>query len=154
MLYGATAGQLFANGEAGERLCVRNSGATAIVEGCGSNGCEYMTGGEVVILGPTGHNFGAGMTGGMAYIYDAEEMFEQRANPETLVIVPLTQPYWQNKLKELVELHKNRTESEQAAYLLNNWENEVTRFKLVVPKEIVDTLAHPIQPEAEESQSA
>ena len=154
VLYGATAGQLFANGEAGERLCVRNSGATAIVEGCGSNGCEYMTGGEVVILGPTGHNFGAGMTGGMAYIYDAEEMFEQRANPETLVIVPLTQPYWQNKLKELVELHKDRTESEQAAYLLNNWENEVTRFKLVVPKEIVDTLAHPIQPEAEESQSA
>ena len=114
-----------------------------------------MTGGEVVILGPTGHNFGAGMTGGMAYIYDAEEMFEQRANPETLVIVPkLTQPYWQNKLKELVELHKDRQNLSRLLIFFNNWENEVTRFKLVVPKEIVDTLAHPIQPQAEESQSA
>ena len=154
VLYGATAGQLFANGEAGERLCVRNSGATAIVEGCGSNGCEYMTGGEVVILGPTGTNFGAGMTGGMAYIYDADGQFETRANPETLLILPLTETYWQDRLKALVKQHYSYTDSAQAGYLLNNWEVESAKFKLVVPKEIVNTLEHPVQPEAEESQSA
>ena len=75
VLYGATAGELFAAGQAGERFAVRNSGAVAVVEGCGSNGCEYMTGGTVVILGPVGDNFGAGFTGGMAYVYDPQRRF-------------------------------------------------------------------------------
>ena len=83
VLYGATAGELFAAGQAGERFAVRNSGAIAVIEGCGSNGCEYMTGGTVVILGAVGDNFGAGFTGGMAFVYDADGQFEKRVNPET-----------------------------------------------------------------------
>ena len=78
-------GELFAAGQAGERFAVRNSGAIAVVEGCGSNGCEYMTGGTVVILGAVGDNFGAGFTGGMAFVYDADDLFEQRVNPDTLI---------------------------------------------------------------------
>ncbi len=81
VLYGATCGRLFAAGQAGERFAVRNSGATVVVEGCGANGCEYMTGGIAVVLGPVGANFGAGMTGGMAFVYDADDSFERRANP-------------------------------------------------------------------------
>ena len=83
VLYGATDGKLFANGRAGERFCVRNSGASVVIEGCGTNGCEYMTGGVSVILGAVGDNFGAGMTGGMAYIYDVDGDFRKRANMET-----------------------------------------------------------------------
>ena len=89
VLYGATAGKLFANGRAGERFCVRNSGASVVVEGCGSNGCEYMTGGITVVLGETGANFGAGMTGGMAYIYDPMDQFKIRANMESIITVPV-----------------------------------------------------------------
>ena len=85
MLYGATAGQLFAAGQAGERFAVRNSGATAVVEGCGANGCEYMTGGTVVILGRIGDNFAAGMTGGMAFVYDADDRFDDHINPDSVV---------------------------------------------------------------------
>ncbi len=85
VLYGATAGKLFAAGQAGERFAVRNSGATAVVEGCGSNGCEYMTGGMAVILGPVGDNFGAGMTGGMAFVYDADGLFEHHVNSDSIV---------------------------------------------------------------------
>ena len=85
LLYGATSGELFAAGQAGERFAVRNSGAIAVVEGCGANGCEYMTGGTVVILGPVGDNFGAGFTGGMAFVYDADGTFERRVNPDTLL---------------------------------------------------------------------
>ena len=84
VLYGATSGKLFASGQAGERLAVRNSGAIAVVEGCGSNGCEYMTGGEVVVLGAVGANFGAGMTGGMAFVYDPEGQLPSKVNPQTI----------------------------------------------------------------------
>ncbi|PMZ83298.1 hypothetical protein, partial [Pseudomonas sp. FW306-2-11AD] len=84
VLYGATSGSLYAAGQAGERFAVRNSGATVVVEGCGANGCEYMTGGTAVVLGPVGANFGAGMTGGMAFIYDADGSFARRANPENI----------------------------------------------------------------------
>ena len=85
VLYGATSGKLFASGQAGERFAVRNSGAHAIVEGCGAHGCEYMTGGTAVILGEVGDNFGAGMTGGMAFIYDPEKKFENFANPNSII---------------------------------------------------------------------
>ena len=89
VLYGATAGSLFASGRAGERFCVRNSGAEVVVEGCGSNGCEYMTGGVAVILGKFGDNFGAGMTGGMAYLYDPDAEHTLRLNGETVIVVPV-----------------------------------------------------------------
>ena len=85
VLYGATAGKLFAAGQAGERFAVRNSGADAVVEGCGSNGCEYMTGGTAVILGAVGDNFGAGMTGGMAFVYDPDDTFQRAVNPDSVI---------------------------------------------------------------------
>ena len=140
VLYGATAGHLFANGRAGERFCVRNSGAMAVVEGCGDNGCEYMTGGVAVILGKTGGNFGAGMTGGMAYVYDPEKRFHKRANMETLVCVPVSVAHWQAQLKELIEAHFAHTGSEKAGYILNRWEEALANFVQVCPKEM---LIHP-----------
>lgn len=144
VLYGATSGLLLANGQAGERFCVRNSGAMAIVEGCGSNGCEYMTGGEVVILGPTGVNFGAGMTGGMAFIYDQEGTFLSHANQETLYISPLLEGHWQDHLYELVSLHARETDSALAKRLLNDWGTQSRKFWQIVPLEIMDTLSHPL----------
>ena len=97
-MYGSTSGSLFASGQAGERFAVRNSGATAVVEGCGSNGCEYMTGGNIIILGPTGDNFGAGMTGGMAFVYDNDEKFKHRVNEDTLIF-SIKLPSWLVKSK-------------------------------------------------------
>jgi glutamate synthase (NADPH/NADH) large chain len=151
VLYGATSGMLLANGQAGERLCVRNSGATAIVEGCGSNGCEYMTGGEVVILGRTGTNFGAGMTGGMAFIYDEDELFLSRINPATLQISSVATAYWQKHLKALITLHAAETDSALAKRLLNNWTTEVKRFWHVVPTEVLGMLSHPLSDNEQES---
>ena len=144
VLYGATSGMLLANGQAGERLCVRNSGATAVVEGCGSNGCEYMTGGTVVILGPTGENFGAGMTGGMAFIYDPDNRFLENVNPETLEIRRVNEGHWQEQLHKLVSRHARETDSAIAKRLLNDWASEVSRFWHVVPTEILSVLSHPI----------
>src|SRR5258708_4992008 len=94
VLYGATAGKLFAAGQAGERFAVRNSRASVVVEGCGSNGCEYMTGGTAVILGPVGDNFGAGMSGGMAFIYDPAGEFPSRVNPDTVIWQRVATPHW------------------------------------------------------------
>ncbi|MFN3592564.1 MAG: glutamate synthase-related protein, partial [Thermaurantiacus sp.] len=111
VLYGATAGELFAAGQAGERFAVRNSGATVVVEGCGANGCEYMTGGTAVILGPVGANFAAGMTGGMAFLFDEDGSFERRANPETVVWQRLESAHWETVLKSLVERHCALTSS-------------------------------------------
>ncbi|MEE2916019.1 MAG: glutamate synthase large subunit, partial [Pseudomonadota bacterium] len=108
VLYGATAGKLFAAGQAGERFAVRNSGATVVVEGCGANGCEYMTGGTAVVLGEVGANFGAGMTGGMAFIYDPEERFARRANPENIVWQRLASAHWEGVLRGLIEEHAAR----------------------------------------------
>ena len=100
VLYGATAGKLFANGQAGERFAVRNSGAVAVVEGCGSNACEYMTGGEAVILGRLGNNFGAGMTGGMAFVYDPDDVFTKKINAETIGLYRLEEGgHWSEHLK-------------------------------------------------------
>ncbi|MEM9054153.1 MAG: glutamate synthase large subunit, partial [Pseudomonadota bacterium] len=139
-LYGATSGKLFAAGRAGVRFAVRNSGAEAVVEGCGANGCEYMTGGHVAILGGVGDNFGAGMTGGLAFIWDREERFEQVANPDAIDWYPLA--YMEEKHRErfklMLELHVERTGSVRAADLLKEWDQTLSETLMVVPKEIAD----------------
>jgi len=147
VLYGATAGKLFAAGQAGERFCVRNSGADVVVEGCGSNGCEYMTGGMAVILGPVGLNFGAGMTGGMAFVYDVEGSFPERVNPETLVVQRVEAAHWEGVLRDLVEDHLAETESPLAREIIRVWENALPAFWQICPKEMVARLAEPLGPD-------
>jgi glutamate synthase (NADPH/NADH) large chain len=144
-LYGATAGKLFAAGRAGERFAVRNSGATAVVEGCGSNACEYMTGGTVVILGAIGDNFGAGFTGGMAFVYDPDETFELRVNPDTVHWQRVASPHWESALLQLIEEHATETRSRYAAMLLHDWEQERSRFWQIVPKEYLKYLPVPLE---------
>ncbi|MBY0406648.1 MAG: hypothetical protein K2Q01_03070 [Rickettsiales bacterium] len=144
VLYGATSGKLFASGQAGERFAVRNSGALAVVEGCGSNGCEYMTGGIAVILGNVGHNFAAGMTGGMAFVYDAEERLEARVNADTVVVSRLASKHWEEVLKALLAEHHAETGSLRAENLLSGWEWELPKFWQVCPKEMVSRLSHPL----------
>ena len=144
VLYGATAGYLFAAGRAGERFAVRNSGAKTVVEGCGSNGCEYMTGGISVVLGSIGANFGAGMTGGMAYLYDPKGLAAPMMNMETLVTCPVTIPHWQEELKELVTRHADETGSLKAADILQHWDQERHNFVQVCPKEMLVHLPAPL----------
>lgn len=144
VLYGATAGYLFAAGRAGERFAVRNSGAHVVIEGCGSNGCEYMTGGVAVILGRIGANFGAGMTGGMAYLYDPEGVARDYINAETLVLCPVTQDHWEAQLKGLIERHFAETGSRRAEEILANWDSEKANFLQVCPREMLAHLPHPI----------
>ncbi|MCG7623712.1 glutamate synthase large subunit [Epibacterium sp. Ofav1-8] len=148
VLYGATDGYLFAAGRAGERFAVRNSGAKVVIEGCGTNGCEYMTGGVAVILGSIGANFGAGMTGGMAYLYDPDQSAETLMNMESLVTCPVTVDHWEAELKGLIERHVAETGSRKAAEILQHWESEKGHFLQVCPKEMLDKLAHPIATEA------
>lgn len=135
VLYGATAGYLYAAGKAGERFAVRNSGATAVVEGCGASGCEYMTGGMVVILGEIGPNFGAGFTGGMAFIYDPHNQFEYRVNSGTLRWQRILDSKWEKLVKEQVEKHVQETQSQYAAHLLHDWKNTLHHFWHVIPTE-------------------
>ena len=144
VLYGATDGYLFAAGRAGERFAVRNSGAMAVVEGCGACGCEYMTGGVAVILGRTGANFGAGMTGGMAYLYDPEGRAMTMINAETLVTCPVTVGHWEGQLKGLIKRHLEETGSRCAAAILRDWSNEKTRFVQVCPKEMLPHIPVPL----------
>ncbi|WP_267349868.1 glutamate synthase large subunit [Sphingomonas carotinifaciens] len=144
VLYGATSGRLFAAGQAGERFAVRNSGATVVVEGCGANGCEYMTNGIAVVLGAVGANFGAGMTGGMAFIYDAEDRFAARANPENIVWQRLASEHWEGVLRDLVEQHAKATDSRWSKGLLDDWDRVAGKFWQVVPKEMLTRLAHPL----------
>ncbi|MFC6686331.1 glutamate synthase large subunit [Jhaorihella thermophila] len=144
VLYGATDGYLFAAGRAGERFAVRNSGAHVVVEGCGSNGCEYMTGGVAVILGSIGANFGAGMTGGMAYLYDPERKAEALMNMETLVTCPVTVEHWERQLKILIERHEAETGSRKAADILQHWDVERANFLQVCPKEMLPHLPVPL----------
>ncbi|MDS9467120.1 glutamate synthase large subunit [Paracoccus sp. MBLB3053] len=144
VLYGATDGHLFAAGRAGERFGVRNSGAKVVIEGCGSNGCEYMTGGVAVILGRIGANFGAGMTGGMAYLYDREGLARDYINAETLILCPVTQDHWEGELKGLIERHFKETGSRRASEILQNWAEEKANFLQVCPKEMLPHLKHPI----------
>ncbi|KJZ21207.1 glutamate synthase large subunit [Loktanella sp. S4079] len=144
VLYGATDGYLFAAGRAGERFAVRNSGATVVIEGCGTNGCEYMTGGVAVILGSIGANFGAGMTGGMAYLYDPKGEAADLMNMETLVTNPVTVDHWLDQLKGLIERHAKETGSRKAAEILQHWELEKGNFVQVCPKEMLVHLKHPL----------
>ncbi len=140
VLYGAAAGSLFAAGLAGERFAVRNSGAIAVVEGIGCNGCEYMTGGTVVVLGEVGDNFGAGFTGGIAFIYDRAKTLEMRLNKETLHWQRVNSTHWAGVLRGLVERHVAETESRYAATLLNDWDREAPHFWQVVPTEYIKYL--------------
>lgn len=149
VLYGATDGWLFASGRAGERFAVRNSGAKVVVEGCGSNGCEYMTGGVAVILGRIGANFGAGMTGGMAYVHDPEGTAEALINPETLVTARVGHPHWEAELKALIERHAEETGSRKATAILQHWAAERANFLQVCPKEMLAHLPHPLSADAE-----
>ncbi|GAC1486939.1 MAG: glutamate synthase-related protein [Solirubrobacteraceae bacterium] len=134
VLYGATAGRAFFRGLAGERFAVRNSGASAVVEGVGDHGCEYMTGGRVVILGPTGRNFAAGMSGGIAYVLDEPGNFPERCNMTTVDFEELEEVE-RIELRELIDEHARRTESPVAARVLERWEESLARFVKVMPKD-------------------
>ena len=144
VLYGATAGTLLAAGQAGERFAVRNSGARVVIEGCGANGCEYMTGGTAVILGPVGSNFGAGMTGGMAFVLDEDGSFERHANGESIQWQRLDSAHWEGVLKALIAEHAAATGSRWSAEILSDWDRRRAQFWQVCPKEMVARLAHPL----------
>jgi glutamate synthase domain-containing protein 3 len=133
-LYGATAGRLFAAGRAGERFCVRNSGATAVVEGVGDHGCEYMTGGVAVILGETGRNFGAGMTNGIAFVYDPPNLLERRHNPELIAMERIIETDDSQFLRQLVFFHMEKTGSMRARQILDTWSENLLHFWKVQPR--------------------
>jgi len=139
ILYGATAGEVFIRGLVGERFCVRNSGAIAVVEGIGDHGCEYMTGGKVLVLGPTGRNFGAGMSGGVAFVYDADGTFPALLNPE---MVDLVEPTGEDRawLKDYVSRHLEETGSAVAERMLADWDTAVGRFAKVFPRDYARVL--------------
>jgi glutamate synthase (NADPH/NADH) len=134
-LYGATSGEAYFRGKAGERFCVRNSGATAVVESVGDHGCEYMTGGTVVVLGKTGRNFAAGMSGGIAYIYDTEGTFENNCNKEMIELFSVEEEEDLSVLKTSIENHFKYTASPVAGGVLTNWESEVKKFVKVYPND-------------------
>jgi glutamate synthase (NADPH/NADH) large chain/glutamate synthase (ferredoxin) len=146
-LYGATGGKLFAYGQAGERFAVRNSGATAVIEGLGDHGCEYMTRGTVVVLGPTGKNFGAGMSGGIAYVLDEDGTFSQRLNTGMVGLERLTGGDDTKSLQAIIYQHLEATESKKAKEILAQWETASKKFWKVVPHPPVSTLP-PAQPHA------
>ncbi len=134
VLYGATGGSLYAAGRAGERFAVRNSGAHAVVEGVGDHGCEYMTGGTVVVLGETGRNFGAGMTGGIAFVLDETGTFRRRYNPQLVAVGPLTAED-EAVVREIIRRHADKTSSRKAAAVLDRWDHYGALFARVAPKQ-------------------
>jgi glutamate synthase domain-containing protein 3 len=140
VLYGATAGRAFFRGLAGERFAVRNSGAHAVVEGVGDHGCEYMTGGRVVVLGPTGRNFAAGMSGGIAYVYNKDRRFEARCNVELVDLDPLGEAD-EEEVKALISEHAQRTGSLVARNVLASWERACDQFVKVMPRDYKRVLA-------------
>jgi glutamate synthase (NADPH/NADH) large chain len=144
VLYGATAGKLFAAGQAAERFAVRNSGAIVVVEGCGANGCEYMTGGVVAILGPVGDNFAAGMTGGMAFVYDTDLSFEKAVNPDSVTYQRIDSAHWEERLHGMILEHVAQTGSKFAEALIHDWDRAVARFWQVCPNEMISHLEHPL----------
>jgi len=148
VLYGATAGKLYAAGRAGERFAVRNSGADAVIEGCGANGCEYMTGGIAVILGSAGKNFGAGMTGGMAFVLDEDGSFERHANPESIVWQRLASSHWEERLLELIGGHAKATESAWAHAVIDDWDHWRETFWQICPQEMIERIEYPLSDEA------
>ena len=132
-LYGATGGRAIFHGTAGERFCVRNSGALAVVEGVGDHGCEYMTGGVALILGPTGRNFAAGMSGGVAYIYDPNGEFPAKCNMEMVELEKFVDEADINQVRDLLAQHFSFTGSRLASTILNSWESALTKFVKVMP---------------------
>ena len=139
--YGATSGEAFVRGVAGERFCVRNSGAHVVVEGVGDHGCEYMTGGRVVVLGPTGRNFGAGMSGGVAYVLDADGMFSRRCNTGMVDLEPLEDPAEIDLVQTLIMKHAAVTGSTHAQRLLNDWAALQQKLVKIMPREYKRALA-------------
>jgi glutamate synthase (NADPH/NADH) large chain len=144
VLYGATSGKLYASGQVGERFAVRNSGSLAIVEGCGAHGCEYMTGGTAIIIGEVGDNFGAGMTGGIAFVYDYKKNFEDFVNPTSVIWQPVETEFWKKFLKANLEDFLKETNSKVVKDILENFEDELSNFKQVCPIEMLDKLDNPI----------
>ena len=132
--YGATGGQVFLRGIVGERFCVRNSGATAVVEGVGDHGCEYMTGGRVIVLGETGRNFGAGMSGGIAYVYDPDDVFHRNLNTEMVALETLDDDDAEF-VRDMLRLHRDETDSPVANAILERWHSRVRHFKKVMPRD-------------------
>jgi len=132
-LYGATSGELYVRGRAAERFCVRNSGATAVVEGCGDHGCEYMTGGRAVVLGPTGRNFAAGMSGGVSYVWDPNGKLLENVNLEMVELEKIEEEDDVAELKEMISNHQRYTGSTVAGAILENWDRELPRFHKVMP---------------------
>ncbi len=140
-LYGATSGKAFINGVAGERFCVRNSGASAVVEGVGDHGCEYMTGGRVAVLGKTGKNFAAGMSGGVAYVLDEDRDLYTRLNKEMVEFSELSEKYDILELKEMIEEHVQETGSEKGKKILDNFEDYIPKFKKIIPHDYKKMMA-------------
>ena len=132
-LYGATSGKAYICGMAGERFCVRNSGATAVAEGCGDHGLEYMTGGRAVILGPTGKNFAAGMSGGIAYVLDRDHTLYRRINKDMVTLSDVTEKYDIEELKAILTDYQSETGSVLAGEILENFDAMVTSFKKIIP---------------------
>jgi len=132
--YGATSGEAYIAGRAGERFCVRNSGAKVVVEGIGDNGCEYMTGGVAVIIGEIGKNFAAGMSGGLAFVHDPDELMSAKTNMQGISL-ELPDADDLNEIKHMLEIHVVRTTSERAKFLLDNWDSESQKFTKVFPLE-------------------
>ncbi len=143
-LYGATKGTLYAAGMAGDRFAVRNSGANAVIEGCGDNGCEYMTGGSVVILGEVGNNFGAGMTGGMAFVYDKEGTLPLRINLDDVFYQQQMTLYWEGVLFDKIQHYFTETNSQHAKEILDNWDRNKYLFWQIIPKEMVNKFEEPV----------
>lgn len=135
LLYGATGGEVYISGQVGERFCVRNSGAVAVVEGVGDHCCEYMTGGRTVVLGRTGRNFAAGMSGGVAYVYNLDDDFDYYCNMEMVELTLIEDNYDNKELRALISNHYDYTSSPIAKYILDNWEVEVEKFMKVTPIE-------------------
>jgi len=138
-LYGATGGRLYVTGQVGERFAVRNSGANAVVEGTGDHPCEYMTGGIVIILGKTGSNFGAGMTGGLAFVYDEDNHFFEKVNRELVEAVRIDTDERDQEMyimKRLIKKYYNETKSPKAKKILDNFRLEISRFWMVAPKNL------------------
>ena len=136
-LYGATSGEAYINGKAGERFCVRNSGACAVVEGVGDHGCEYMTGGRVVVLGTTGKNFAAGMSGGIAYVLDRNHDLYMRVNKSMITLSEVKEKHYADELKSIIQAHVKYTASQFAKEVLEHFDEYLPQFKMVIPNDYI-----------------
>ncbi|KAF3983363.1 MAG: glutamate synthase large subunit [Methylococcales symbiont of Hymedesmia sp. n. MRB-2018] len=150
VLYGATSGQAFFRGHAAERFCVRNSGANTVVEGVGDHACEYMTGGRVVVLGTTGRNFAAGMSGGISYIWDKDELFAQNCNMGMVDLEKVDQEHDIDELYGLIKLHQKHTDSTVAQQVLDNWDTVLAQFVKVMPTDYKRVLAERVKHDEEQ----